>query len=284
MFKLFLRLQLWLVKAAEWIPLGNYKPARTKARQLNGRTVLLICAHCDDESMSMMPLGVRYQEEGYQVVCLTLTIGKEPKDKVRRRKELLKACNFMGIQSVLLVHEGVLREIKSKDPADHEIVISRLTREIAIVRPHTIILHGLDRHPDHIAVCNFTLEALKRMPGFSCVLAFSEFWGKLTRPNVQVQISVKNLAFLLKALSFHVGELSRNPYHLLWPFMLMLNRLYSEVVSGWGGKATPFPLSALYEVVLCTDGMVSDFIKPPEGANGIQLALTDSLSTLMPSN
>jgi len=57
------------------------------------------------------------------------------------------------------------------------------------------------------------------------------------------------LADLMAALSFHVGEVKRNPYHLRFPGRLIDKvRLGSEVVGGQGGPAYPFPFAELYRV------------------------------------
>jgi hypothetical protein len=62
-----------------------------------------------------------------------------------------------------------------------------------------------------------------------------------------VEISAADLADLIAATSFHVGEVQRNPYHLSLPAWLMDNvRRGAELVGGQGGAAPQFTFAALY--------------------------------------
>ena len=54
---------------------------------------------------------------------------------------------------------------------------------------------------------------------------------------------------LITALSFHVGEVKRNPYHLRMPAWLMDNvRRGGELVGGQGGAAPDFLFGTLYRL------------------------------------
>ncbi|HEV3484214.1 MAG TPA: hypothetical protein VG106_02325, partial [Vicinamibacterales bacterium] len=60
------------------------------------------------------------------------------------------------------------------------------------------------------------LDALARQPAaFTCHVVETEFWGAMATPNLMVESSVDDVAAMITALSFHVGEVQRNPYHLL---------------------------------------------------------------------
>ena len=51
----------------------------------------------------------------------------------------------------------------------------------------------------------------------------------------------------MTALSFHVGEVKRNPYHLLLPAWMQDNvRRGGELVGGQGGAAPDFSFCTLY--------------------------------------
>ena len=51
----------------------------------------------------------------------------------------------------------------------------------------------------------------------------------------------------MTALSFHVGEVQRNPYHLLVPAWMQDNvRRGGELVGGQGGAAPDFTFATLY--------------------------------------
>ena len=60
----------------------------------------------------------------------------------------------------------------------------------------------------------------------------------MATPNLMVESSPEDLADMMAALSFHVGEVQRNPYHLLVPAWMQDNvRRGGEVVGGQGGAA-----------------------------------------------
>ncbi|MBV8915368.1 MAG: hypothetical protein JOZ05_20300 [Acetobacteraceae bacterium] len=58
-----------------------------------------------------------------------------------------------------------------------------------------------------------------------------------------------DVADLVAALSLHVGEVARNPYHLRLPAWMMDNvRRGAELVGGQGGAAPPFAFATLYRL------------------------------------
>jgi len=61
-----------------------------------------------------------------------------------------------------------------------------------------------------------------------------------------VEMSGEDLADMMAATSFHVGEVARNPYHLLLPAWMMDNvRRGGEVAGGQGGAAPDFAFAVL---------------------------------------
>jgi N-acetylglucosamine malate deacetylase 1 len=103
------------------------------------------------------------------------------------------------------------------------------------------------------------MDALRRIgPAFECWLVETEFWGAMTHPNLMVEITADDLADMMAATTFHVGEVKRNPYHLLLPAWLMDNvRRGSEVAGGQGGAAPDFPFAALYRLRRWRGGLAS---------------------------
>jgi len=66
-------------------------------------------------------------------------------------------------------------------------------------------------------------------------------------PNLMVEYSATDLADLVAATSFHVGEVKRNPYHLLLPAWMQDNvRRGAELVGGQGGAAPTFMFAQLF--------------------------------------
>jgi hypothetical protein len=68
-------------------------------------------------------------------------------------------------------------------------------------------------------------------------------------PNLMVEVKHEDVADLITALTFHVGEVQRNPYHLSLPAWMMDNvRRGSELVGGQGGAAPDYPFATLYRL------------------------------------
>jgi hypothetical protein len=77
----------------------------------------------------------------------------------------------------------------------------------------------------------------------------------MATPNLMVESSIDDLADMMTALSFHVGEVERNPYHLLLPAWMQDNvRRGGELVGGQGGAAPEFNFCTLYRLRVWRDG------------------------------
>jgi hypothetical protein len=64
-----------------------------------------------------------------------------------------------------------------------------------------------------------------------------------------VELNSDDVADMIAATTFHVGEVQRNPYHLSLPAWLMDNvRRGAEVAGGQGGAAPDFAFAALYRL------------------------------------
>jgi N-acetylglucosamine malate deacetylase 1 len=101
------------------------------------------------------------------------------------------------------------------------------------------------------------LDALKAARGVQCYLVETEFWGQMQTPNLMVELSAEVAADLMAATSFHVGEVRRNPYHLLFPAWLMDNvRRGAELVGGQGGAAPAFLFAQLFRLRRWTGSQV----------------------------
>jgi hypothetical protein len=74
-------------------------------------------------------------------------------------------------------------------------------------------------------------------------------------PNLMVEISPEDLTDMVTATTFHVGEVQRNPYHLLLPAWMMDNvRRGTELVGGQGGVAPDYTFAALYRLSKWSQG------------------------------
>jgi len=116
--------------------------------------------------------------------------------------------------------------------------------------------HDADWNSSHIGTHYLVADALALQPGaFTCTVAETEFWGAMATPNLTVESSPQDLGDLMAALSFHVGEVRRNPYHLLVPAWMQDNvRRGGELVGGQGGAAPDFTFATLYRLRRWADG------------------------------
>jgi len=112
--------------------------------------------------------------------------------------------------------------------------------------------------------------------GLACQVVETEFWGAMDAPNLMVESSAADVADLVAALSLHVGEVARNPYHLRLPAWMMDNvRRGAELVGGQGGTAPRFAFATLYRLRRWENGQFYDVLK-----GGQVLSSQDDLSKL----
>ena len=107
------------------------------------------------------------------------------------------------------------------------------------------------------------MRALKTLPrDFQTTLVETEFWGQMGSPNLMVESGADDVADLLAALSFHAGEMRRNPYHLRLPAWMQDNvRRGAEVVGGAGQAAPDFTFATLYRLRRWKNGRAEFFSK-----------------------
>jgi N-acetylglucosamine malate deacetylase 1 len=79
---------------------------------------------------------------------------------------------------------------------------------------------------------------------------------------------------MITALSFHVGEVQRNPYHLLVPPWMQDNvRRGGELVGGQGGAAPNFTFCTLYRLRQWSGGALRSMF---EGGRNLPAAMDAS--------
>jgi hypothetical protein len=122
--------------------------------------------------------------------------------------------------------------------------------------------HDADWNKTHIGTHHLVLDALARAGG-ECAVVETEYWGAMATPNLVVEASPDDLADLMAALSFHVGEVRRNPYHLGLPAWMQDNvRRGAEVAGGQGEAAPAFDFATLYRVSRWKDGRLQPAAPP----------------------
>jgi LmbE family N-acetylglucosaminyl deacetylase len=134
------------------------------------KSLLLIFAHPDDETVFAGGVASRYQEAGARVSLCTATLGEQGKVGVppvctaaelgqTRRGELDAAASLIGVSTIHVL--GYPDRGLQSAPADT--VRLQLVEVIRAARPQVVVTfdpNGSNLHPDHIAISRFTSDAL----------------------------------------------------------------------------------------------------------------------------
>lgn len=261
-------------------PLGGFAPAANPPIASDAPTALIFSPHPDDECIiGALPLRLR-RECGWNAVNVAVTQGSNRARQAERLSELNDACRFMGfglVQTAANGLEKVTPKCRTEDTA-HWMGMVRVIADILVAhRPRAIFFpHEHDWNGTHIGTHFLVMDALASLPAdFSTTLVETEYWGQMTRPNLMVEVSEQNLTDQVTGTSFHVGEVRRNPFHLLLPAWMQDNvRRGSELVGGQGGAAPDFGFATLYRLRAWRGGKVEEAI-----SGGRTLSISQNLAT-----
>jgi LmbE family N-acetylglucosaminyl deacetylase len=240
-----------LVQEGKSYPLGGFAPAPKPALGPDAPKALFFSPHPDDECISGGIALRLLREAKMNVLNVAVTQGSKKERQAERLEELKGACNYIGFGLVTTGPsglEGIHPRTRTQDPGHWWPNVGVIIGILQQHRPRVIIFpHEHDWNSTHIGTYFLVLDALKEMPAdFEPFLVETEFWGQMTDPNLMVEISAQDLTDMISALTFHVGEVQRNPYHLLLPAWMLDNvRRGAELVGGQGGVAPDFTFAAL---------------------------------------
>lgn len=270
-----------LVKEARAIPLGGLPPAPRPDLPSGAPNALFFAPHPDDETI-VGALALRiFREAKMNLVNVAVTQGSNKQRQAARLAELQNACNYLGYQLQTTVPNGLERvtiKTRQSEPQTWAGMVRVISNILAKYNPRVILFpHERDWNGTHIGVHHLVMDALREMPlSFECYTVETEFWGAMDDPNLMAEVSAEDLADMITATTFHVGEVQRNPYHLSLPAWMMDNvRRGAELVGGQGGAAPDFMFAALYRLRKWSQGKL---LKTYEG--GKLLPATVSAGTL----
>jgi N-acetylglucosamine malate deacetylase 1 len=229
-------------------------PTEPRRPQAGANTCLIMSPHPDDECITGGLAWRLQQEAGWRVVNLAITHGSNPLRQLARARELHAACAQLGFDCQLLGERGLLHvrpHTRLEQPVLWQAHVAQVVAQLQRWQPQLILCpHSEDAQSAHIGTYLLTLDALAQMPSdYTTQLACSEYWSTMAAPNLMVQLARSDLAQLMSALMQHVGEVSRNPYHLSLPAWAMDNvRRGAELVGTPGAPAPDFEFAALYQV------------------------------------
>jgi len=246
--------------------LGGLPPAPGVRVQDNAPRVLILAPHPDDECITGALALRLHRELGFRVAAVAVTLGSRVDRQTARLEEMHQACHFLGFEVIPAWAHGldgqtaIHPRTRDEHPEAWAEAAAALGRIIAYHRPAVLVLpHDQDFHATHIGTHLLGLDALGTLgPAFRCQVAETEFWQPMATPNLMLGCSPSDLADLVAALSFHAGEVRRNPYHLSLPAWMADNvRRGSELVGGQGAGAGPDPFATLYRLGTWAQGRLA---------------------------
>jgi len=212
-----------------------------------------------------------------RIINVAVTQGSNRERQAARWQELKNACDWIGFGLEATASGGLEKinlKARAQDPQHWAGAVKAIAALLAKHQPRAIFFpHELDWNSTHIGTHLVVLDALKTLPvDFQCTLVETEFWGQMASPNLMVESGPEDVADLLAALSYHVEEVRRNPYHLRMPAWLMDNvRRGAELVGGQGGVAPDFLFATLYRLRQWKNGRVEEVV-----AGGKQIGVSES--------
>ncbi|MBE9118791.1 PIG-L family deacetylase [Lusitaniella coriacea LEGE 07157] len=222
--------------------------------------ILLFSPHPDDECIvGGFPLRL-LRELHWNAIDVAVTQGSRKDRQQERWQELERACEYLGFGLRATQENGLEKinpETRKTDARLWGSAVEIIVGILSEYRPQAIFFpHDRDWNRTHIGTHYLVRDALDRMDAdFSCWTVETEYWGAMSDPNLAIASSSEEVADLMAALSFHIGEIQRNPYHLrLPPWMADNVRRGGELVGGQGEAAPDFAFATLYRMRQWADG------------------------------
>ena len=209
-------------------------------------TVMILSPHPDDECI-IGSLALRLMHENNaQVINVAVTLGSNETRKKPRLKELKDAC------SLLEMDLDVLSEEWTDKAKELKLLLQKYQPQL-IICPHE-----KDAHPTHIKTAKLLNKVLKTYKA-DVLVAWSEFWGAIEKPNCLIEVPEEILHIQMQALTCHAGEIKRNPYHLRLPSWMIDNvRRGGEIIANIGGEIPQFSFGVIYHIQKLKDGKLTD--------------------------
>ena len=243
-----------LQREGKSLPLGGLDPSSRPPLAPDASNALIFSPHPDDEVIiGGLPLRL-LRQSGYRVWNVAVTQGSNKARQAERWQELTACCHHIGFELIQTRPgglEGINLKAKQSEPQQWAASVDRIAAILREKAPRVIFFpHDRDWNSSHIGTHHLVLEALRKQgPAFGCFTVETEFWGAMDDPNLMVESSEQDVADLIAALSFHVGEVRRNPYHIRMSAWLIDNvRRGGELVGGQGGAAPDFLFATLYRL------------------------------------
>lgn len=232
--------------------MGGFASVAGTAPTPGAPKALIFSPHPDDECIiGALPLRLRRQS-GWDIVNVAVTQGSNTARQDERWQELQNACHYIGFRVIQTAPKGlekVATKTRNADPSRWQSMVAVVANILQQEAPRAIFFpHEHDWNSSHIGVHFLVMDALKQLGnGFATDLVETEYWGQMTAPNLMVESNETDVTDLVTGISFHIGEVRRNPFHLLLPAWMQDNvRRGSELVGGQGQAAPDYAFATLY--------------------------------------
>ncbi len=241
-------------KAAKSIKHPVSAPAPAPSASADAPVVMIFSPHPDDECLiSALPLRMLH-ENGVRIVNVAVTLGNNRERQQPRLKELTTACEILGFDLQTTAPNG-LEHVNPTHRAENwddwnqktEVIASIIER----INPAAIMVpHGDDWNATHVGTHLLVTDALREISSSPATsIIETEYWGAMSTPNLMIEVPEQTLATQITALSAHVGEISRNPYHISLPAWMQDNvRRGGELIGGQGEAAPDISFATLYRL------------------------------------
>jgi LmbE family N-acetylglucosaminyl deacetylase len=240
-----------LVKQGQSLKAGKVASGARPKILASTPKVLIFSPHPDDECLTG-GLALRLLREArWNIINVAVTLGSNPDRRAARLAELQAACRFLGFSLAMAGWEDIHPAARRKNRAPWREAVNTVAEILAEQQPRVIFVpHENDWHLAHVGTHFLVFDALKKLSkNFNCHIVETEFWGPMAEPNLLVEVGAKDLADLVAALSFHAGEVKRNPYHARLPAWMMDNvRRGAELVGGRGAESPAFSFATIYRL------------------------------------
>lgn len=252
-----------LIRSGKGFQLGGFPIPEHPPVPDDAPVVMIFSPHPDDECI-IGGIALRLlRENGFRAINVAVTQGSHPHRQIPRLEELIPACRYLNFDLLQTTPTGLARikpDVRDSDPDYWNNAVGIIQSMLTTHRPKLIIFpHEMDQNSGHIGVNMLLHDALEACgPDFSTLTCESEFWSPMRDPNLMLEISSRDLGDMLTALSFHVGEVSRNPYHIRTPMWMIDNvRRGGEIVGKQGGTPPDFLYATNYRIGVWKGGAKS---------------------------
>lgn len=270
-----------LAKEGARLPLGGFTPLSQPPVSPQASRVLVFAPHPDDECIvGALPLRLR-RELRCEVIDVAVTQGSNKERQAGRLRELQEACRFLGFGVKQTAPHGLEKinpKTRQNDPAHWNSAVKVMAGIMEQLQPRILFLpHAGDWNSTHIGTHWLVQDALKTLPAsFEAWVVETEFWAAMADPNLMVESSVEDVASLVAAISCHVEEVKRNPYHLSLAAWMQDNvRRGGELVGGQGAAAPDYTFATLYRLQKYSGGQLHRAF-----SGGKLVSAKDDLATL----